>query len=343
MKSTAAAIEVVICTYNRAAALDEVLAVLSRQEADGVRWQVLVVDNASTDGTAECVRRHEERGNLPGLRRVYEAEQGLTAARRRGVRETNADWIAFVDDDNLLEPGWLEAIGRAIRAHPDAGGVGGRVILDWTAPPPAYLREFGFCFAEQQAGDEDSVVASLAGAGMVLRRSALIESGWLDRPLLADRVGKSLVSGGDVELAQRVKSAGYALWYTPAAVMRHRIPAGRTTRRYLFRINLGLGMSEALVSALTWPGDWAGWRASARARNQDWYRKVRRGLLYALRQRAGLTPALAWACFALGVARGVRRCEALSAEERNALLGAAAPAVSKPVAARLHQATQTTS
>ena len=71
---------------------------------------------------------------------------------------------------------------------------------------------------------------------MVLRRSALIESGWLDRPLVADRVGKSLVSGGDVELAQRVRAAGYELWFAPGAVLQHRIPASRMSRRYLFRI-----------------------------------------------------------------------------------------------------------
>ena len=317
-------IAVVICTFNRAPHLDAVLAVLSGQtRSDEVVWDVLVVDNASTDDTADVVAAHQAKALLPGLRYVYEAEQGLTAARLRGVTETTAPWVAFVDDDNMLAPGWLQAVGQAIRAHPEAGGVGGKVILDWEAPPPGYLKQFGFCFAQQDAGEEDCVTDNLAGAGMVLRRSALIECGWVDGPLVADRVGKSLVSGGDAEIAQRIRSAGYPLWYTPAAVLNHRIPASRTERRYLFRISHALGTSAVLIDLLTWPGDWTSWRKVAASRRRYWRALALRGLWYGLCNRGHLTPALAWCSHALGVARGVRHCLSLKPERRSALFGAA--------------------
>lgn len=319
------AIDIVICTYNRAARLDAVLAALQQQVCGNeIEWRVLVIDNASTDATADIVEAHILNGSLPGLRCVFEPQQGLTAARLRGVRETTAPWIAFVDDDNFLLPTWLEEIGRAIRRHDAAGGFGGRIILDWEVQPPAYLKEFGFCFAEQNPGDEDCVVDNLAGAGMVLRRSALVESGWFDRPLVADRVGKSLVSGGDVEMAQRIRSAGYSLWFTPRAVLKHRIPADRMSRRYLFRINRELGASSAVISVLTWPGDWKSWRQMAIGRRRHWYRLAARGLRYAVMRRKNFTPAIAWAFFALGFARGVRQCEALVDPQRTALLGVAA-------------------
>jgi glycosyltransferase involved in cell wall biosynthesis len=318
-------IDIVICTYNRARQLDAVLANLERQScSDQITWRVLVVDNASTDATPDVVDARRSNGSLPGLHRIFEPVQGLTAARLRGVQETTAPWIAFVDDDNFLAPTWLEAIGRAIRKHSDAGGFGGQVVLDWESPPPRYLKEFGFCFAEQNCGDRDCVVDSLAGAGMVLRRSALVECGWLDGPLVADRVGTKLVSGGDVEMAQRVRAAGYRLWFVQEAILRHRIPASRTSRRYLFRINRELGASSALIGVLTWAGDWNSWRRMARDRRRHWYRLAVRGLGYAVRHRANLTPAIAWAFFALGFARGVRQCEALDAAQRAALLGAAA-------------------
>ena len=324
-RSLVPAIDIVICTYNRATCLDAVLATLERQSCgDEIAWRVLVVDNASTDATADVVEAHKAKESLPGLRRVFEPEQGLTAARLRGARETTAPWIAYVDDDNFLSPTWLQAIGRAIRTHTDAGGFGGRIVLDWEVPPPGYLREFGFCFAEQDAGDVACVVDSLAGAGMVLRRSALIKSGWLDRPLVADRVGNQLVSGGDVEIAQRVRSAGYSLWFTPDAVLNHRIPVGRMSRRYLFRIIRQLGASSALIGALTWPGDWRSWRQMALDRRRHWYRLAARGLGHAVRHRANLTPAIAWTFFALGFARGVRQCEAFNNAQRAAFLGAAA-------------------
>jgi glycosyltransferase involved in cell wall biosynthesis len=313
------AIEVIICTYNRAANLQDVLAGLSVQRVDqGIEWSVLVVDNASTDRTADVVEAHRARRLLPGLRRVLESEQGLTPARRRGVQETSAPWIAFVDDDNLLEPSWLQAVAEAIRSHPQAGAIGGRVVLDWEQPPPNFIRSFGFCFAEQEAGQVPHEVDSLVGAGMVVRRAALFECGWVERALLADRIGNRLVSGGDVEIAQRIRGAGFPLWFTPAAVLRHRIPNSRANWRYLLRVSHGLGASEALVSALGWPGDWVSWRRASR-------RRALKGFARALRRPQGMVATLAWVSFAAGFARGVAVCMAMAPARRQGLLGAAAP------------------
>lgn len=310
--------EFVICTYNNAGGLDAVLSALSRQRpAADVAWSVLVVDNASTDSTADVVDAHRSRRLLPGLRRVQEHEQGLTPARRRGVWETRAPWIAFVDDDNLLEPGWVGAIADAIRSHPAAGAIGGRVVLDWERPPPRVFERFGFCFAAQDPGGAARELDNLVGAGMVVSRKALVECGWLERPLLADRVGARLTSGGDVEIAQRIRGAGYPIWFTPEAVLRHRIPASRASWHYLLRVNYGLGGSEALVGALTWSGDWQSWRRTA-----PW--RVIKKVAAALRRPQGLVATLASLSFAIGVARGVSACAAMAVEERQALLGAAA-------------------
>ncbi|MBA4096541.1 MAG: glycosyl transferase family 2 [Rhodospirillum sp.] len=319
------AIDIVICTYNRASGLDLMLENLSRQSCgDHAQWRILVVDNASTDATAEVVAKHHHRALLQDLRYVFEPMPGLTAARLRGARETTAPWIAFVDDDNFLEPTWLEAVTRAIGMHGDAGGIGGKVILDWEANPPRYLKEFAFCFAAQDHGEADCIVDSLAGAGMVISRRALQDCGWLDQPLVADRVGAKLTSGGDVEMAQRVRAAGYDLWFVPDAVLRHRIPASRMTRRYLFRINRELGTSSAVIGLLTWPEDWQSWQRMALERRRHWYGLAMRGLRHAVRRRTGFTPAIAWACFALGFARGVRQCRDLAGSRRAKLLGAAA-------------------
>lgn len=318
-------INVVICTHNRARQLERVFGCLAAQlPARGCAWDVLVVDNASSDDTAAVNRAAIAGGAIPGLRYVHEPIAGLTPARRRGFAETSGEWIAFVDDDNLLEPGWISAIADAIRAHPDAGGIGGEVRLDWESEPPGYLRPFGFCFAEQQVGEADRLADNLAGAGMVLRREALVASGWPEGPLLQDRIGKSLVSGGDVEIAQRIRNAGYSLWLTPAAVLNHAIPAERMGRAYLMRINRELGVSSAVVSMLIWPGDWTAWRQRAWEIKAEWIETASTGLKYALRRRREGTEALAWAAFAFGYMRGLARCEALPAEQRERMLGAGA-------------------
>ncbi len=252
------------------------------------------------------------------FRCVLEREQGLTPARRRGVRESSAPWIAFVDDDNLLDAGWLQAIVEAIQSHPHAGAIGGRVALDWEQSPPNFIRSFGFCFAEQEPGHVACEMSGLVGAGMVVRREALATCGWLDRPLLADRVGKRLVSGGDVEIAQRIRSVGYELWFTPQAVLRHRLPADRASLRYLLRVSHGLGQCEALVSALHWQGDLPAWYRAASRRSL-------KAIAQALLRSRGLVLALTSLSFAAGFMRGVVACIAMAPEARQALLGSAAP------------------
>jgi glucosyl-dolichyl phosphate glucuronosyltransferase len=316
-------LDVVICTYNNAAGLDEVLARLARQRAPDVSWAVTVVDNASTDRTREVVEAHVATAACP-IRYVHEATRGLTAARLRGVRETDGDWIAFVDDDNLLEPDWIAAIAAAVDAHPRAGGVGGRVSLVWDRAPVAAAADFGFCFAEQELGDAPRQAESLVGAGMVVRRAALVASGWTDGPLLADRIGRSLISGGDVEIALRIKAAGYELWYAPAARMQHRMSAMRTSRRYLLRMNRALGATAAIVSLLAWPADFASWRAAQRQLIAARSSQAWNGLVWSLRNRRKITGALGWLSFALGLRSGVAEIGRMPASRRNALLGKAA-------------------
>lgn len=253
-------VDLVICTYNRASDLDRVLAAIAGQQpAKDVDCSVLVVDNASTDDTRGIVSAWQANGKLPNLRYVLEPAQGLSHARLRGYRETTGTWLAYVDDDNVLARDWLTEMAKVMLAKPEAGGLGGRVVLDWLGPRRPYLDKIGWCFAEQNHGSEIREIDSLVGAGMVFRRKALEDSGWPEHVLLEDRVGEKLVSGGDVEMVQRVRLSGHRLWYVPRCILKHRISAERTTPSHVIRLAFGLGQGSARVSAacspLT-PGEW---------------------------------------------------------------------------------------
>ena len=152
-----------------------------------------------------------------------------------------------------------------------------------------------------------------------------MQSGWLDRPLLADRVGRTLVSGGDVEIAARVRAGGHVLWYAPELVLSHRIEPERASRRYLLRVAAGLGASEALVSLLTWSGSYPAWRRQAARRCLKQVRFAGSEVFHAARRRHGATEAAAWSAYALGVVRGTLAVTADGQERRTRLLGAAAP------------------
>lgn len=243
-------IEIIICTYNRAEALDATLTCLARQELRGRTWSVLVVDNASTDGTAAKVSAHIERGELPGLRCIYESKPGLTAARQRGVQEARGARVALVDDDCHLAPGWIDAALAAFDRLPDAVAVGGDVHPVWRKGVSKGLREQGWIFAEQPSVIADSEVCSLVGAGMVIDRAALCRTGWCDRPLIDDRTGRGATSGGDVEIGLRLRTGGGRLYLVPGMQLDHVIDADRQNGTAMRKLAEGLGAGSVLVSLL---------------------------------------------------------------------------------------------
>jgi glucosyl-dolichyl phosphate glucuronosyltransferase len=129
---------VCICTYNRANSLAKTLKSLCAASRPKAPWELLVIDNNSKDHTAAVARQFEDQ--LP-LRYVFEGQQGLSSARNRAMDEFRGDVLVFTDDDVRVAPGWLAAYESAIRAFPEAGYFGGRILPDWNGPKPRWLRE----------------------------------------------------------------------------------------------------------------------------------------------------------------------------------------------------------
>jgi glycosyltransferase involved in cell wall biosynthesis len=250
-------LDLVICTYDNARLLDATLASVEAQKNASALGEVVVVDNNCTDDTRDVVARHARGAAVP-IRAVAEPEQGLTPARLRGVKSTTAPWVAFVDDDCLLADDWVEQAALFAAAHPECGAFGGQVTLEWEVSPPPFVLKHRYAYAGKQHGDAAHRRPWLAGVGMVVRREALARSGWIDEQFLADRVGRRLVSGGDMEISLRL-AASHELWYNPACRLRHVIPAHRMTREYLARMQIGLGASRHDAEALRWRGSYRSW------------------------------------------------------------------------------------
>lgn len=329
-------IDIVVCTYDNAALLDRTLAAIGRQRVpDDVEWRVIVVDNNCTDDTPAVVERHAAGGGPP-VRRVVEPVQGLTPARVRGVRSGGGEWVAFVDDDSLLDESWIAEAARFVRAHPDCGAFGGRIVLEWEEPPPAYVSSYRYAYAGKNHGDRPHRRPWVAGTGLVARRAALVGCGWVERQYLDDRIGGRLVSGGDMELALRL-AARYELWYNPACRLRHVIPARRTTRDYLRRMVRGLGESRHNATALAWRGSYATWLPWSALYSLGF---AIMGIAHALRaapRGLGVDPRIALAP-ALGWWQGMGRMWTMDRREREALVGlVAAPPPAPDVTLRVRR------
>jgi len=317
-------LSLIICTYNNSRQLRETLASIAAQKVgSGATFEVVVVDNNCTDNTTVVVDAFAKANRSFNTRLIRESRQGLTPARQCGFAHTHSQWIAFVDDDCILHPDWVEQALIFARQNPRCGAIGGSVILDYQSPPAPYLNQFGWLMSHQDFGDAPRCVISLVGAGLMLRRVALIESGWVQNPLLGDRIGGHLVSGGDIEIGLRMAAKNWELWYVPACRLHHRIPEWRTKDPYLRRLAFGLGASEVLVKSLVWSGSQTRFVGAA-SRHAAVYsiRALRRGLR-ALLKGQDLRPAWLEAKFALGNWVGVGRLIRVPAAIRDEIFGAA--------------------
>jgi glycosyltransferase involved in cell wall biosynthesis len=237
-------ISLIICTYNNAPLLDRVLLSISKQKTSiDCDWSVLVINNNCTDNTTEVVTNFIHSGNIPNLSIINEEKQGLSSARLCGIKNTTAEWIAFVDDDCLLQDNWVEEAILFAKSHPKCGAFGGKVILDWEVPPSEILLKYKSSFAAQDHGEEDMLIerSCIVGAGLVISRSAILQSGWLDKQLLSGRKGKDLTSGDDSEIIIRIRQAGYEIWYSSGCILNHYMPAKRISEKYLINLQYGFG------------------------------------------------------------------------------------------------------
>ncbi len=249
--------DIIICTYNNAKSLDRVLTNLSLQKlTDNHKWTVLLVDNNCTDETADIVDKHINSRLIPNLRRIVETKQGLTSARLCGIKNTTSEWISFVDDDCLLSEDWVDKAIQFAASHANCGAFGGKIVLDWETTPSPILIKKSMNFAACDRGDDPKQLYRsnfhIPGAGLVIHRTALEKSGWLDKQFLNDREGKKLSAGGDSEIVLRILNAGYELWYTPDCVLHHFIPTRRISETYLADMVYGFGIAAPYIASLRW-------------------------------------------------------------------------------------------
>lgn len=247
-------VSAIVCCHNSARLLPETLACLARQEPAEVPYEVIVIDNASTDGTAEVARASWPSDARAPLRVVTENELGLTPARLRGIAESRYEILCFVDDDNRVASDWVRIAGEVMSAHPEIAACGGQIEPVVETTEPFWFAEFktSYAIGEQApaAGDVTESRGYLWGAGLCLRKSAWNDLAANDFGFsLSDRKGKGLSSGGDAELCYALRLRGWRLWYEPRLRMTHFLPEARLRWEFVRRLNRGYGSATALMDA----------------------------------------------------------------------------------------------
>lgn len=251
-------ISVIVCCYNSAARLPATLQHLSGQITEtNLDWEIILVDNNSTDNTATVASDYWQQ--LPvgkQLSIVSEPTPGLSFARDKGVHAAMYNIIIFCDDDNLLEPGYVQQAYNLVNKTKGLGYAvwGGKIVpyFNSSTTVPSWFEEEKANYVVGEQGIKSGDITArgyIWGAGMVLLKSVYLTIISQRFPsLLRDRTGQELSSGGDAEICLRTIIAGYKLYYDASLLLNHYIPEARLTPAYNASLVEGFKTSNALLN-----------------------------------------------------------------------------------------------
>ncbi|MCA9141703.1 MAG: glycosyltransferase [Planctomycetaceae bacterium] len=221
-------VSIIVPTFNRATWLGDALRSLLEQQTGGkLEYEIVVCDNASTDHTAQVVASLAATSSIP-IRYCYEPKPGDAPTRNRALQVASGQWLAFFDDDQLAPTNWLREL---VAAADEACGpiVGGAVQLELTERERL---EFGIAIRE--ALRETDLYPQLQP---YLRNSLPGTGNALVAKSVFDAIGnfdESFINGGsDYDFFSRARAAGFSLWYTPKAIVRHRVEPRRLSPEHL--------------------------------------------------------------------------------------------------------------
>lgn len=258
-----AGISFLICTFNGASRIAETLTCLAQQAiVPGCAWEVILVDNASTDNTAEQARLcWQQLGTPAKLHTLYEARPGKNFALEQGFQQARYRYVCTVDDDNRLAADYMRVGVAILETNPQVGLLGGRNTASFEINPPTWFAEFQRLYAVgEQISDGANQALPLPdgsvgrnvlwGAGMFVRATLWQELGKYNfQSLFAGRQGtQNLTAGEDDELCYAAQMLGYEIWYSSKLHLRHHMAAGRLTETYRNRLYYSTAWATARLS-----------------------------------------------------------------------------------------------
>lgn len=257
-------ISVVIATHNRCKYLSQALQGLINQSLDKNDYEVIVVDNASTDATKELVK--QKFLELSNLVYIYEPTPSANLARNIGWKKAKAKYVAYLDDDAIPANTWLENILKCFdKVKPEPAIIGGKVVPIWERERPHWLSDK--LLSALSLIDYSNTPIYLTGrklpfsVNMIFQKDLLEQFGGFDLNL--GRKGKKLISGDETAIALKIRNAGYSIFYHPEILVNHIIPANRLTQGWFIKRLYWQGYSDALV-----------WKIVEKPTLQAWIKKL---------------------------------------------------------------------
>ena len=239
-------LSVILCTYNRDRYLYNVLQSVARNGFSD--YEIVLVDNNSTDNTrAECDRFCSHYPSVR-LRYVFEPSQGLSYARNTGIRQAQGDILVYVDDDALVNEDYLQTYASFFEQHPDAMAAGGPILpLYDGCEEPRWMSHYTrqLVTGKLYLGEKEREFPGDAfpgGGNAAYRKEVFSLVGLFNVEL--GRKGDSLIGAEEKDLFDKMTTRGIRFYYLPTAILYHLIPPKKLTDDYFDRLTLSIGKSE---------------------------------------------------------------------------------------------------
>lgn len=247
-------ISVIICCYNSGKRIGETLGHLQKQNFNiSTAWEVIIVDNASTDDTTQTAYKIWKTNPVTELNVFKEEKPGLMEARKKGLIEAKYEIVAFIDDDNWIEHDWLQKVFEVFSMDPKIGACGGKSEAIFEKEKPFWFEDNQSSFAVGHQADQSGMIDDkkgfLWGAGLSIRKQI-----WEDlqrigfQNLTLGREGKKITAGEDTELCYAIRLLGYNLYYRHDLSLRHYMPDIRMKISYLIKLSEGFGKAYAKLN-----------------------------------------------------------------------------------------------
>lgn len=252
-------ITVVICTYNRLNHLKKAVDSLINQTIDNSMYEILIVDNNSTDGTANIADKYYPK--IGNIRYILETRQSVAIARNTGWQHSNTKYVAYLDDDEIAKSDWLEQMLITIDSTKELniGAIGGKVEPMWEIPRPEWLSDpLTAILSIIDISDTPRVITQkepIITGNVIYPKKALEQAGGFDINI-SKRQGYNLVNlvgdesykeNEETILHKSLENNGYLLYYSPKIIIYHHIPKERLTKKWFIRRYFWAGYSHTYI------------------------------------------------------------------------------------------------
>ncbi len=236
-------ISIILPTYNRSQQLFRVLDSLMPLKFDKKKYEIIIVDNASTDITKIVVDEHIQKFPFHNIRYYYDDVPGLLTGRHRGALEAKAEILVFIDDDIHPDKGWLAAIFETFKRYPGTNIVGGKCLPIFETKPPDWLNYFWYTLPDGgktmgdlslcDFGDKEKEISPLLvwGLNYSIRKKTLFELGGFHPDCIPSQF-QHFQGDGESGLSAKAITKGYKAIYQPKALVYHEVPTERMTLGY---------------------------------------------------------------------------------------------------------------